>query len=105
MKCKAITAAIATTTLLATGAIAQALGLVTVNVSNVANNIGQGIGVDAAKVPVTVQVPLDVATNVCGVTAAVLAPPPGGTAQCTATRTSPALNEAARSQMPRSTPG
>ena len=105
MKGTAIASVIATTTLVATGAIAQALGLVTVNVSNVANNIGQGIGVDAAKVPVTVQVPVDVATNVCGVTAAVLTPPPGGTAQCTATKTSPALNEAARTQMPGSTPG
>lgn len=101
MKSKVIAAGIAVTTLMATGAMAQALGLVTVNVSNVANNIAQGISVDAAKVPTTVQVPVDVAANVCGVSAAVLAPPPGGTAQCTATKTSPALNDAARSQLQR----
>jgi hypothetical protein len=92
-------AAMVVATLVADGAMAQALGLVTVNVSNVANNIAQGISVDAGKVPITVQVPIDVAANVCGVTAAVLTPPPGGTARCTATRTSPALNDAVRTQM------
>ena len=105
MKGKVIAATIAMSAWVATGAMAQALGLVTVNVSNVANDIAQGISVQPAQVPVTVQVPVDVAATVCGVAASVLAPPPTGTAQCTATRTSPALNDAARNQMQRNTQG
>jgi len=101
MKGRFVSAGIAISTLVATGALAQALGLVTVNVSNVANDIARGISVQPAQVPVTVQVPLDVATNVCGLSASVLGQPPAGGAQCTATRTSPALNDAARTQLQR----
>ena len=104
MKAKVIAAGIVVTTLVATGALAQALGLVTVNVSNVANNIARDISVQPADVPVTVRVPVDVAARVCGVAVSVLAPP-AGTPQCTATQTSPALSEAARTQMQRGTQG
>lgn len=64
-------------------------GLVNVNVSNI-----------YLQAPVTVQVPVGVAANVCNLDAAVLAHQANtGTAQCRATSTSTALNQAMTQQM------
>lgn len=69
-------------------------GLVNVDVSNVANNIAKNISVDVSQIPVTVQVPVGIAANVCGVDANVLAKQAqGGTAKCGAQSTSTALDQ------------
>jgi hypothetical protein len=105
MKAEAI-AAIAVTLFVGTGVMAQGQTLategqplVTVHISNVADNIAPALHVEAGKVPATVRVPVELGAQVCGVPATALAPAPGGAAQCTATRSSPALVEAVRSQM------
>ncbi len=84
--------------LLAT-AHAQQSGLVNVDISNVANNIAQNINVDVSQIPVTVQAPIGIAANVCGVNANVLARQGTGAAQCTATSTSTALNQLVQRQI------
>ena len=71
-------------------------GLVVVNVSNVANNLAQNLSVDVNRIPVTVQVPVGVAANVCPtVDANVLARQrkQGGGASCTAESASQALTQ------------
>jgi len=74
--------------------------LVTVNISNVANNLAQNLKVDVSQIPVTVQVPVGVAANVCGVDANVLAQQKqGGTAQCEASNTSNALEQVVQKQL------
>ena len=78
---------------------AQQAGLVNVDISNVANNIAQNINVDVSQIPVTVQVPVGIAANVCGVNANVLARQGVGAAQCTATSTSTALNQLVQRQI------
>jgi hypothetical protein len=74
-------------------AAAQQSGLVNVDVSNVANNIAKNINVDVSQIPVTVQAPIGIAANVCGVNANVLAKQGTGAASCTATSTSTALDQ------------
>jgi len=96
-----IAAAVATATLpLAVPANAQvsvAPGLVTVNVQDVSilNNFLNGAQIAALNnlnVPITVQAPIGVAANVCGVAANVLGQQRGaGGATCTATSGSRAL--------------
>jgi hypothetical protein len=84
---------------LLTTAHAQQSGLVNVDISNVANNIAQNINVDVSQIPVTVQAPIGIAANVCGVNANVLARQGTGAAQCTATSTSTALNQLVQRQI------
>ena len=50
-------------------------GLVTVNISNVANDIARDLDVNVSNIPVTVQVPVSVAANVCNVSIDVLVRP------------------------------
>jgi len=76
-----------------TAVMAQQSGLVNVDISNVANNIAKNISVDVSQIPVTVQVPIGVAANVCGVNANVLAQQGAGTANCAAKTTSTALDQ------------
>ena len=74
--------------------LAQQSGLINVDISNVANNIAKNINVDVSQIPVTVQVPVGVAANVCGVAANVLGQQaPSGNASCDATSTSTALDQ------------
>lgn len=82
------------TAAIATPASAQLVGggLVTVNVSNVANNLAQNLHVDVSNIPVTVQVPVGIAAAVCGVDANVLAQQAAGARNCPATTTNDALN-------------
>ena len=75
-------------------------GLVVVNVSNVANNLAQNLKVNVSQIPVTVQVPVGVAANVCGVDANVLAQQrKTGGATCNASSTSRALEAATQRQL------
>lgn len=74
-------------------AAAQQSELVNVDVSNVANNIAKNINVDVSQIPVTVQAPIGVAANVCGVNANVLAKQGPSIASCAATSTSTALDQ------------
>ncbi len=78
---------------------AQQSGLVNVDISNVANNIARNINVDVSQIPVTVQVPIGIAANVCGVNANVLAQQGVGAAQCTATSTTNALDNLVQRQI------
>lgn len=79
---------------------AQQSGLVNVDVHNVANNIAQNLKVNVSQIPVTVQVPVGVAANVCGVAANVLGQQAaGGGGSCTATSTSTALNNIVQQQL------
>lgn len=74
----------------------NANNLVNVNVSNVANNLAQNLSVNVQDVIDlgSVQVPIGIAANVCGVAANVLASQnQGGTAECTATTSSEALTQ------------
>jgi hypothetical protein len=81
-------------------ALAQQEGLVNVDIRNVANNIAQNLKVDVSRIPVTVQVPVAVAANVCGVAANVLgSQAAGGSGSCTATTTSDALNQIVQQQI------
>lgn len=52
---------------------AQSTGMVAVDVSGVSATIAKNISVDAAQIPATVQVPIGVAANVCGISASTLA--------------------------------
>ncbi len=73
------------------GAVAE---LVSVDISNVANNIAKNINVDVSQIPLTIQVPVDVAANVCGIAANVLGQQvASGAGRCTAQSTSSALND------------
>jgi hypothetical protein len=74
-------------------------GLVTVNVSNVANDIARNLSISVEQVPVTVQAPIGVAANVCGVAANVLGAQGGSAAQCDANQTSEALNQIVQRQV------
>lgn len=75
-------------------------GLVTVNISNVANDIAKNLSIDVSQIPVSVQVPVGVAANVCGVDANVLAKQKqGGTATCDANSTSNALDQVVQKQL------
>jgi hypothetical protein len=81
-------------------AFAQQSGLVNVEVSNVANDIARNLSVDVSQIPVTVQAPIGVAANVCGVAANVLGKQAaGGGGSCTATSTNTALNQIVQKQL------
>lgn len=74
-------------------ASAQQEGVVNVDISVVKNDIANDLNVEVIDID-TVQVPVGVAANVCGVTANVLAKQmQDGEAECQATTTSQALNQ------------
>jgi hypothetical protein len=96
MKAKVFAAALGASAFLASGAFAASL--ITVDVSNVANNIAKNLSVDVSQIPVTVQVPVDVAANVCNVAVSVLGTSgSGGT--CKAVSDSTALDQAVQAAM------
>lgn len=99
---KTLAAASVAVAALSGSAFAQvnANNLVSVNISNVANDIAKNLSVDVSNIPVTVQVPIGVAATVCGVQANVLASNnKGGEAECDATSTSQALNQVVQRQI------
>lgn len=83
----------------ATPALAQQSGLVNVDVSNVLNNLDLDL-LNNSLNNNTVQVPIGVAANVCGVDANVLASQrkSDSPVNCAATTTSQALKQAAKKQ-------
>ncbi len=86
--------------LLGAFAFAQQTGLVNVNISNVRTEIAKNINVDVSQIPVTVQAPIDVAANVCGIAVDVLTSQvQQGNASCTAKNTSTALNDIVQNQL------
>ena len=74
--------------------------LVSVNLQNVLNNLSVDLNVARNNIPVTAQVPIDVAANVCGVSVSALAASiASGQAGCTATTTTPQLTQAVQQQI------
>lgn len=73
----------------------NANNLVSVSLTNVANNLAQNLSVDVSQIPVTVQVPVGVAANICpnvDVSALAQSNKNDQQATCTADGTSQALN-------------
>lgn len=74
--------------------------LVNVNLQNVLNDLSVSLQVNRNNIPVTAQVPIDVAANVCGVSVDVLAASiASGQGGCTATTTTPQLTQAVQQQI------
>ena len=74
--------------------------LVNVNLQNVLNDLSVSLQVNRNNIPVTAQVPIDVAANVCGVSVEVLAASiASGQGGCTATTTTPQLTQAVQQQI------
>ncbi|MBA4143725.1 MAG: hypothetical protein H0X43_12170 [Nitrosospira sp.] len=75
-------------------------GLVNVDISNVANLIAERINVEAAQIPKTVQIPVNVAAEVCSVAANVLGERARtGSGSCTAELATNDLNQIVRRQL------
>ena len=74
--------------------------LVSVNLQNVLNNLSVELNVNRNNIPVTAQVPIDVAASVCGVSVSALAASvASGRASCTATTTSAQLSQSVQQQI------
>ena len=74
--------------------------LISVNLENVLNNLSVELNVNRNNIPVTAQVPIDVAASVCGVSVSALAASvANGHASCTATTTSAQLTQAVQQQI------
>jgi hypothetical protein len=74
--------------------------LVNVNLQNVLNDLSVSLNVNRDNIPVTAQVPINVAASVCGVSVDALAASiANGQASCTATTTTPALTQAVQQQI------
>jgi hypothetical protein len=74
--------------------------LVSVNLQNVLNDLSVSLNVNRNNIPVTAQVPIDVAASVCGVSVSALAASiASGQAGCTATTASPQLTQAVQQQI------
>ena len=80
---------------------AQQSGLVNVNLEDIAIDIADVLDVNENQIPVTVQVPVGIAANVCEVNANVLAQQRREEegANCTARNTSTALNRIVQRQI------
>jgi len=82
------------------GSAGSVPALVSVNLQNVLNNLSVELNVNRNNIPVTAQVPIDVAASVCGVSVSALsASIASGTASCTATTSSPQLSQAVQQQI------
>ena len=74
--------------------------LVNVNLKNILNDLSVSLQVNRDNIPVTAQVPINVAATVCGVSVDALAAAiANGQAGCTATTTTPALTQAVQQQI------
>lgn len=85
----------------AEGARAQQSGLVNVNLGDVAVDIAEDINVNVSQIPVTVEAPIGVAANVCGISANALTADlqDDDIASCDAATTSQALNQIVQQQL------
>lgn len=73
--------------------------LVNVNLQNVLNDLSVRLQIDRANVPVNIQLPIQLAANVCGVSVNVLAVSTGGQAACTAKTAPQELAQVVQQQM------
>jgi hypothetical protein len=74
--------------------------LVNVKLQNVLNQLSVSLKVNRDNIPVTAQVPINVAASVCGVSVSALAASiANGQAGCSATTTTPALTQAVQQQI------
>lgn len=88
--------------LAAPAAMSQQAGVVNVDLRNarILNNLARNLNVNVSQIPITVQVPLSVAANVCQVEVAVLSTAfSKGGATCTAQSTSFALMKVVQHQI------
>ena len=100
--CLAIPLAAALLSLSAPAAISQQIGIVNVDLRNarILNNLARNLNVNVSQIPVTVQLPISAAANVCQVTVAVLSNAfSKGGATCTAQSTSAALTQVVQHQI------
>jgi hypothetical protein len=84
-----------------TGGGSGTLGtLINVNVSNIRAEIAKNLNISIENVPVTVQASVEVAADVCGVNVNVLSVQIStGQTSCTATTSSPALEQIVQNQL------
>jgi hypothetical protein len=73
--------------------------LVNVNLQNVLNDLSVRLQIDRANVPVNIQLPIQLAANVCGVSVNVLSVSTGGQATCTAKTAPQELAQVVQQQM------
>jgi hypothetical protein len=73
--------------------------LVNVNLRNVLNDVAVNLNIDRANVPINIQLPVQLAANVCGVSVNVLALSTGGQANCTAKTAPQSLTQAVQQQL------
>lgn len=73
--------------------------LVNVDLSNVLNDLALDLHIDRANIPINAQIPITLAANICGVSINVLSASTGGSANCTATTTSPELEQLVQQQL------
>jgi len=73
--------------------------LINVNLQNVLNDLSVRLNIDRANVPVTIQLPITIAANVCGVSVNVLSASTGSRGTCTATTGSQELAQVVQQQM------
>lgn len=78
-----------------------ATSLVSVNLSNVLNDLALDLKIDKANIPVNAQIPITVAANVCGVSINILSIGAGGGSSggCTANSISPELKQYIQQQL------
>lgn len=77
----------------------QVPSLVNVNLENVLNDLSVQLMIDRANVPINIQLPINLAANVCGVSVNVLALSTGGQAQCEAKSAPQELAQVVQQQM------
>jgi hypothetical protein len=86
--------------LVAASSPSQQIPVIVVDIETVADQVAKNIRVDASKLPLTVQAPLEVAAEVCGMDKSVLrAQGQSGAVSCAATTTSRALERIVRSKI------
>ncbi len=81
------------------GGMGSIPSLVNVNLQNVLNDLSVKLNIDRANVPINIQLPIQLAANVCGVSVNVLSMSTGGQAQCTATAAPQELAQVVQQQM------
>jgi hypothetical protein len=72
---------------------------VNVNLQDVLNDLSVRLQIDRANVPINIQLPIQLAANVCGVSVNVLSVSTGGQAQCKATSAPQELAQVVQQQM------
>ena len=74
--------------------------LISVDLSQIRAEVAKNVNVALEDVPITIQLPVSVAANVCGVNVNVLSVQvPTGGSTCTATTSSPTLEQEVRNQI------